>query len=320
LPPIGMLAGCARGDDEVRMEGRWDEDIFPSGLDPDARLIDLARDGVDAEVLYPTVGMQLYPVSDPDFRWALFRAYNTWLADRFCARHPQRFKGVAMLDPDDVDRAITELERVAELGLAGVMLPLFSGEENPYYHPRFDRLWSAAIAHDMPVSLHASTTRDPGRRWENTTPTDAILTPVGIQRVLLDMVLHGLFDRFPDLRVVSVENEAGWAGSLLERADHFWQRNRKMTDRWGDTQFCASPPSEAFRRNVRLTFMRDRAAIRALELTGPEMLMWSSDFPHHVSTWPESRIVIEHHFHDQPADVRHMLVFGNVASLYGFSS
>jgi predicted TIM-barrel fold metal-dependent hydrolase len=318
LPPIGMLAGCARADDDVRSDGRWDEDVFPSGFDPEVRLADLALDGVDGEVLYPTLGMQLYPVRDPEFRWALFRAYNTWLAEVFCVAHPELFKGVAMLDPDDVDAAIVELERAAELGLAGVMLPLFSRDENPYFHPRFDRLWAAAVAHEMPVSLHAATTRDPEKGWEKTTPTEAITSNMGIQRVLLDMVLHGLFDRFTDLRVVSVENDAGWAGSLLERADHFWHRNRKMTDRWGDDQFCESLPSDAFRRSIRLTFMRDRAAILSLEVTGPEMLMWSSDFPHHVSTWPRSRAVIDEHLRDQSAELRSLLVCGNVSSLYGF--
>jgi uncharacterized protein len=318
LPPIGMLAGCARADDDVRMDGRWDEDVFTSGFDPEVRLTDLARDGIDAEILYPTLGMQLYPVRDPEFRWALFRAYNTWLSETFCVQYRERFKGVAMLDPDDVDAAIAELERAAELGLSGVMLPLFSGEDIPYSHPRFDPLWSAAVAHEMPVSLHAATTRDPTKGWENTTPTDAITSNMGIQKVLLDMVLHGLFDRFTDLRVVSVENDAGWASSLLERSDHFWQRNRKMTDRWGTTAFCASPPSESFRRSIRLTFMRDRAAVLCLEVTGPEMLMWSSDFPHHVSTWPRSRAVIDEQLRDQPAEIRSLLVCGNVSSLYGF--
>ena len=85
LPPVGLLAGCARGDDDVRWEGRWEEDVFPGGYDPELRLKDLARDGVDAEILYPTIGMQLYPIPDRDFQWALFRAYNTWLGEEFCA-------------------------------------------------------------------------------------------------------------------------------------------------------------------------------------------------------------------------------------------
>jgi hypothetical protein len=85
LPPVGLLAGCARGDDDVRWEGRWEEDVFVGGYDPKVRLDDLSRDGVDAEVLYPTIGMQMYPVADADFQWALFRTYNTWLGESSAA-------------------------------------------------------------------------------------------------------------------------------------------------------------------------------------------------------------------------------------------
>ena len=111
LPPVGLLAGCARGDDDVRWEGRWEEDVFPGGYDPELRLKDLARDGVDAEILYPTIGMQLNPIPDRDFQWTLFRAYNTWLGEEFCATHPERYKGVAMLNHEDVDGAVNELKR-----------------------------------------------------------------------------------------------------------------------------------------------------------------------------------------------------------------
>lgn len=318
LPPVGLLAGCARGDEEVRWEGRWEEDVFPGGYDPDIRLQDLARDGVDAEVLYPTIAMQLYPVADPDFQWALFRAYNTWLAEEFCAAHPERYLGVAMLNHEDVDAAVAELERSADLGLAGAMVPLYAGEDNPYHDPRFDRLWAAAVAHDMPVSLHAATTRDRTRAWNRGTPTDAIVRPVQIQRVLLDMILNGLFDRVPGLRIVSAENDAGWAGSMLERADYFWHRNAKVVHHRDSKALCARPPSEYFRENVRLTFMRDHTAVLAADIIGERTLMWGNDFPHHVSTWPRSGQVLHEHFDSQPAALRQAIVCDNVRALYRF--
>ena len=81
MPPIGLLAGCMRAHDEVRAKGRWEEDVYAGGYDPAIRMDALARDGVDAEVLYPTIAMQLYPIRDTEFQWALFEAYNTWLSE-----------------------------------------------------------------------------------------------------------------------------------------------------------------------------------------------------------------------------------------------
>ena len=110
MPPIGLFAGCAKPEGEARPEGRWETDVPRGAYDPDARLADIALDGVDAEVLYPTLGMQLYPIEDLEFQWSLFRAYNSWLAESFCQVHPRRFKGIAMLSHADPQRAVEELE------------------------------------------------------------------------------------------------------------------------------------------------------------------------------------------------------------------
>ena len=318
LPPVGLLAGCARGDDDVRWEGRWEEDVFVGGYDPKVRLDDLARDGVDAEVLYPTIGMQMYPVADADFQWALFRAYNTWLGEEFCGAYPERYKGIAMLNHEDVDAAVKELIRAKDLGLAGVMVPLFAGESNPYHDPRFDPLWAAAVDHQMPVSLHAATTRDRSKAWNTGTATDAVTRVVQIQRVFLDMIFAGLFDRFPALMVISAENDAGWAGSVLERADYWWHRNGKVAHRRTGAELCARLPSEYFKQNIRLTFMRDHTAVLARDVIGVETLMWGNDFPHHVSTWPRSAEVLAEHFDAEPDEVRRQVVCDNVRRLYQF--
>jgi predicted TIM-barrel fold metal-dependent hydrolase len=315
LPPVGLLAGCARGDEEVRQDGRWDADVFRGGYDPEARLVDLARDGVDGEVLYPTIAMQMYPVTDADFQWALFRAYNTWLGEEFCAAHPERFWGIGMLNHEDVDRAIAELRRCRSLGLVGVMVPMFTDESNDYQNHRFDPLWAAACELEMPVNLHAATTRDRSKAWNKGTPTDGVLRhATQIQQVLLDMIFSGLFDRFPSLMVVSAENDVGWASSMLERADYWWHRNRNVRASKGSA--CAEPPSVYFHRNVRVTFMRDHTGILAADIIGPETIMWGNDFPHHVSTWPRSREVLAEHFDGRPGQLRNRIVRDNVRALY----
>lgn len=324
LPPVGLLAGCARGDDEVRQEGRWDEDVFPSGYDPEARLGDIAKDGVDAEVMFPTIAMQMYPIEDTEFKWALFKAYNSWLAEDFCAAHPDRFFGIAMITHEDVDQAVDELRRAKELGLVGVMVPLFSGEDAMYHDPRFDPLWKAAIECGMPVNLHAATSRDKKTRLdfskpktEEEIPKMPTISSMQIQQTLLTLIYSGFFDRFPELKVVSAENDAGWAGHLLEASDYAWRRGRRIARARGRFPMdCEYEPSHYFHKNIRVTFMRDRTAVLAEEIIGEDTLMWGNDFPHHVSTWPNSQKVLATHFDDQSEEKRHRIVCGNVRELY----
>ncbi len=200
LPQVSLLGGVYRSDDEVRLEGRWDEDIPASGYDSSERLVDLAQDGVDAEVVYPTLGMDFFPIEDPEFQWALFRAYNDWLAEEFCAPHKDRFFGIAMINHEDVDAAIKELKRVKQLGLVGVMVPLYVDDENPYYDERFDPLWAAAVENQMPINLHLTTdkTKKRSRNPATLSPGQRLRADNGgVQAVLLDMIAYGLFDRFP---------------------------------------------------------------------------------------------------------------------------
>jgi predicted TIM-barrel fold metal-dependent hydrolase len=312
LPPVGLLAGVMRGDDEVRAKGRWDEDVYPGGYDPDVRMEALARDGVDAEVLYPTIAMQLYPIVDSDFQWALFGAYNTWLSE-FVAKRPDVFFGVAMLSPDDLDHCIRETQRAREIGLSGVMIPVIRGEGIPYWDDAWDPLWAAAVDHGMPVSLHAATSRDPEKRWDVKSAALSVLQTIEIEHVVLELIFAGVFDRFPDLKIVSAENDVGWAGHMLERGDYWFQRNRKLLK---DIR-CERPPSDYFHANVRATFMRDRTAVLAREVIGTDSMLWGNDFPHHVSTWPDSRNQLDAQFAGQPDEVRDAIVCGNARALYG---
>lgn len=313
LPPVGLLAGVMRRDDQVRAKGRWETDVYPGGWDPEIRMEALSRDGVDAEVLYPTIAMQLYPIEDVDFQWALFEAYNTWLAE-FVAAKPDRFFGIALLSSEDLDRAVAETARARQIGLSGVMIPVIRGEGIQYWDRDYDPLWAAAVEQGMPVSLHAATSRDRGKQWDVKSAALSVLQTSEIQRVLLELIYAGVFDRFPDLKIVSAENDAGWAGHLLERADYWFHRNRSLLR----DIVCERPPSEYFHESVKATFMRDRTAVLSIEVVGKGSIMWGNDFPHHVSTWPESKKLIDEHFADQTDDVRAAVVCDNARTLYGF--
>src|SRR5262249_21947943 len=155
-------------------------------------------------------------IEDYNLRWALFQAYNDWLAEDFCGPQPERFFGLGVLDPDDIDAAVAEMARVKDKGLVGVMLPMDRLDENPYYSETFDPLWAAAVDLDMPVNLHLLTSRKRigGPNGERPTPGRLLSFATEIQPILIDLIAFGVFDRFPDLQVVSAENDAGWVAHL----------------------------------------------------------------------------------------------------------
>src|SRR5437763_12967030 len=105
------------------------------------------------EVLYPSQGLFYFKVADPALMYAIFRAYNDWLAE-FCRADPARLKGIAMINLDDVEDGIKELERAARLGLAGAMIAEYPAEDRRYDEPEYEPFWAAAAALDLPLSLH----------------------------------------------------------------------------------------------------------------------------------------------------------------------
>src|SRR5437762_97792 len=119
-----------------------------------------------------------------------------------------------------------------------------------------------------------------------------------VQRTLIGMIYAGTFDRFPGLQVVSVENDVGWAGNIVERMDYVDVKGRFRNLNVGHLNALA--PSHYWHNNISYTFMRDRAGVLGREIIGVDRMMWSSDFPHGDSTWPDSLRVIDETMSDIP--------------------
>ena len=152
--------------DEVKPAARFAE-VRPGAYLPEAHLVDNEADGVYGSVLYPTEGLTLYGVPDSDLLTAVFRVYNDWIAE-FCQAAPQRLKGIAMINVDDIPGAIKELERTRARGLVGAMIAVYPAEERSYDRPEYEPFWAAAQDLDMPLSLHIATNRpSPGMPLED---------------------------------------------------------------------------------------------------------------------------------------------------------
>ncbi len=156
------------------------------------------------------------------------------------------------------------------------------------------------------------------RRVRGTTdPVDHFLRYTAVQRALIGMIYAGIFDAFPNLQVVSAENDAGWAGNLIERMDYFSTEAPARSMR-KTIEVNAKAPSEYWHNNVSYTFMRDFTAIGARQVIGVDRIMWSSDFPHNNSTWPDSQEIIAQHMIGVPDAEQRMILRDNAVRTYGF--
>ena len=284
---------------------------------PEEHVKDLDIDGVDVSITYPTVGLALYSVPDSELLTSIFSTYNNWLAE-FCGTCPQRLKGIAMINLDDVGAGVEEMERCTRLGLSGAMISLYPVEERPYSLPEYDPLWAAAQDLEMPISLHIGTNR-PGPGQEvadvmSVTPPFHTNVDHWVRMSLSHIIFSGVFERFPKLQVGSIEMELSWAPHFLDRMD-FTYTQRAAGDTWHRFKEDMLP-SDYFHRNVFLSFQEDALGIKMREFIGVDKLLWGSDYPHQESTFPKSRQIIEEILADCTEEEKAKIVGGNAARVY----
>lgn len=277
----------------------------------DERLADMTRDGVVAEVIYPTFGLFVDMVPDPELQMACARVYNDWCAELFLHR-PDVFVPAALVPIRAVEPALAELERVADLGFKSAMIPTTPPEGTRYNQDLFDPLWRVAGDAGIPLSLHTGTGAMPQHERG---PGGAVINyaKVGLlsAETLCYFAASGVLERFPDLHLVFVETGAGWLPFCLERMDEAFEEH----EQWVQPKLAA-PPSEYAKRQCHVTLGADRTPILAREITGVEPLLWASDYPHPEGTFPESQAVVERIFAEVPDDEVAAIVGGNAARLY----
>ena len=307
------FGGFGRPDgDKGAAVGLHFEDVRPGGWNPDVRLEDMALDGVQAEVVYPSLGMQAYSLADPGLQLACLRAYNDWLGE-FCGAHPDQLCGVALVPLLDVDAGVKELRRAVKLGLRGACVWADPPDEINFASKRYDPFWAEAESMGIPVSMHSFTGKDRNRASK---PFLSFYTCAvqPLQESLANIIFSGVLERFPKLRIVSVENDLGWAGYLMQRMDYGYQRKGP---RFGIKFASGVPPGEQFRQHVRCTFMQDSIGMRNLQVTGPDVAMWASDYPHSDSTWPHSQQIIKQMMGSISPEAREKVLYSNAAEWYG---
>jgi predicted TIM-barrel fold metal-dependent hydrolase len=250
------------------------------------------------------------------------RAYNDWLAE-FCSEDPARLKGVAMLNVDDPTTAAKELERCAAMRLGGALVTVAPPAWLPFGDHAYDVLWATASALRMPLSLHVASDRADPRRTDfsldarATRPSVFVNNDHQVREALAELIFSGVFERFPDLRVGSVEHGIGWIPFFLDQMDLVY-RERPRRAHWHRFADPGALPSDFFRRNVFASFQEDKVGVQLRDLIGTDVITWGSDFPHGESTFPRSREILAEVLAGVAPDDARRIVSTNAAELYGF--
>ncbi len=316
---LGMEVQAGRKFEDYKASGETYDSIRKGAYDPVERLKDMDLDGIDAQVLYSNTGtFRLLHIADVELQAACMRAYNDFLSE-FCSTDTQRLAGIGMVTADDMEEAQREARRIAKLpGLHGIIIPLYPRTE-PLNSNFYDPLWAVAQDLELPVHVHVAV-GDPrlARPLENSNPRvrgayAAAMNDnfMGTYEVLSKVIFSGMLERFPRLKFVLVEARIGWLPFFLERADDVYKRHRF----WSKLEL-KEPPSFYFHRQVLATFIDDRVGIENRHRIGVENIMWSSDYPHTDTTWPNSRQYIERSFEGVGAQERRKILADNAARLY----
>lgn len=314
-------AGLTADERDARLRADPEADIELAGArDPVARLRDLWRDGTVADVLYPTATLSLMGLRDAALQEACFRVYNDWIAD-YCSIDPVRLAGLGVLPCWKIEAAVAELRRCADLGLRGAAIWTSPPEEESFFERRYEPLWAAAAEAQMPISLHTLAGNRASREIAGygqsveSTFFFGFTTRLELQRSLCELIVSGVFERHPKLRIVAAEGGIDYAATLERRLDGGHAKS------WGHLDHELSrKPSEYFRRNVFLTYISDPVGLHNIRFTGSSHFLWSGDYPHDASTWPRSepRLRRECEAAGLDDETIEALTCTNAARLYGF--
>ena len=309
--PLALVSAAGKAPEELSPKGAVWNKLHKGGWDPQARIAAQDQDGIAAEVLYPSVGMEICNIPDLDLKKACMDAYNLWLAE-FCAPYPERLIGLGQAAVRTPEDGITDLENIKRLGFKGVMLPGRPGVAD-YHDPMYDEFFEAAIALQLVCSFHILTSGEGLQQGYRGSKINSFMSIVrGNQDLMSMFVFDGIFMRHPQLKIVSVEADGGWIPHFMYRMDHAYQRHRH----WMRGRELEKLPSAYFREHIYFTFQDDYTAFKFKDHMNIERMMWANDYPHSDSTWPWSQQVLNEQLAHMTETEKNLVLHDNVARLY----
>jgi uncharacterized protein len=257
-----------------------------TGFSAQTRLEDMDAQGVDVQVLYPTVAGQMLgrEFRDTKLLAACTRAYNNWACD-YASAAPDRLKWAAALPMQDPEEAIKEAHRAAEMGcISYYMRPNPVGGRSLWNEELFP-VWSEIEQIGKPISTHESASSSVpgfGDRMDTHVSGHILSHPFEAMAAMAGLIWYGVFERFPNLKVVHVEADAGWVPYWLQRMEQHWNFSGNA-----EHEYLTKRPTEYFKSNICVAFRGDEPTMKAaVELVGDGNFSWDTDYPHPDGTYP----------------------------------
>ncbi len=308
----GLFAMLSDGESPFApRRGEWDMAV---------RIEELEADGIAGEVIFPQMapfgaGLLQYrnPV-DPEHNLAGIRAYNRWLAD-FCNENPGRHAGVILINIDDIEVTCQEVRAARESGLwGGVLLPTSTGDFPFYHHPRYEPLWATCAELGLPLQAHSGWSPDYG---DVPGATAMYISEVDMwaQRAFTALLWSGVFERYPDLKLILTETGTAW---ILERLRVFeFKANLPFFQHFSSG--LSLTPTEYFQRQcyIGASFMPGHEG-KERHRIGLEKILWGSDYPHLEGTWPNTRDYMRETFADYPEKEIRAILGESALAAYDF--
>lgn len=284
---------------------------------PQDHLAAMDQDGIHAMVLYPTSYLCIGTIREYAFATAVTQAYNSWMHS-YCEVDSKRLKFVALIAPQDVEAAAKELRRaVTELGAVGVMLPTYVPNRPDWSDRYYDPIYEEAQRLDVGVGFHATMQESVGAvRFTNFINVHTVGHPFEQIISVCSVVVGGVLERFPRLRVAFLESGIGWVPFLMDRLD-------EEVEKRGEDE----APYLKFRPSEYLTSGRcffgvecgEKTIPDAIRTTGDDCLLYSSDYPHWDGDWPHTVKTILGR-EDLSENTKRKMLYDNVARFYKFDA
>ena len=296
----GVIARDGSKESSHKALFEWQhEEIHEGAYDPAVRLQVLDECGIDNQIIFPSTiglgGQDLGMADDPTLALAVIEIYNDAMAE-IQADSGNRLLPLPLMPAWSVETCVAEARRVAALGARGINM---TSDPHDLGAPdlasrEWDPLWEACTELKLPVHFHigASVTGMsmyqkyawPSHPENTKLALGGTLLFIGNARVVSNLILSGMFDRHPELKMVSVESGVGWIPFILEALDYEMAENAPQ-----EFAQLGKPPSEYFRSNLYATFWFENNRNKLpdlIEAVGEDNILFETDFPHPTCLYP----------------------------------
>ena len=318
----GLSAVVSWPNDEWGFDPTGMAEMRPGCYDVHERVRDMDANGIFASMNFPTVigfnCSQLAHIADDDLRSAIISAYNDWHIEDWCGPYPGRLIPQGVVNLWNVDAAVAEVNRLGKRGVTAISFP-----ETPYVMglPTFasghwDPFLTAMVDNNMVLNMHIGTSFNLITQPEGY-PSDHLIIPAPQLSTLTatDLLVAGVFRRFPGLKIGLSEGGVGWIPFFLDRLD------RHLTNhKWTGLDIGEGMSgSEIFQKHFLGCFITDPAALHNRNRIGMDNIAWECDYPHSDSTWPRSPEMLWQELMDADCkeDEINKMTYSNVADWYG---